>query len=260
MHTRRILLVEDEPVTRLMLEARLRGASYEVQSVPSGEAALRLLAQGSFALMLTDLHLDAMDGVHLMARARAMDPDLELIVLTGVASIDSAIAALDYGAHAYLRKPVAAGELEARVAAALARRQARREGQATIAQLTSVLARMVEPQIVPAAATPAAEATLQVAGLELDLRRRRVRVSGRLVALSQVQFDLLLYLARRADTVHSPEQLAAEVLGLRCAQDEARELIKATVHRLRSKIEADARAPRVLLTVRGAGYMLSTED
>lgn len=265
MHTRRILLVEDEPVTRVMLEARLRGAGHEVQSAPSGETAVRLLAEGSFALLVTDLHLDAMNGVDLMARARAVDPDLELIMLTGGATVESAIAALDCGAHAYLRKPVAPGELEARVAAALARRQARRERAVTLKQLGSALLRIAEPQEAVEAAASANVAlsnssTLRVGRLELDLRRRRVRVDGRAVTLSQVQFDLLLYLARHPDTVQSPEQLAAEVLGLRCAQDEARELIKASVHRLRAKIEADVKTPRMLLTVRGVGYMLSSSD
>lgn len=254
------MLVEDEPVTRLMLEALLRRAGYAVQSASSAEAALRLLAAGTFAVMVTDLYLEAMDGLLLMAQARALDPELEMIVLTGGATVDSAIAAMDQGAHAYLRKPVAAGELEARVAAALARRQEQLERAATLRQLGSALLRIAEPQRPPLAFVPAEERALRIGDLEIDAGRRRAVVGGRPVALSSCQFDLLLFLARRANTVQSPELLAREVLGHRCAPDEARELVKASIHRLRGKVEADAKAPKLLLSVRGAGYMLCSGD
>lgn len=256
----RVLLVEDEPVTRLMVEARLRSAGYAVLSAPSGEAALEHLAGGSFALLVTDLYLEAMDGLLLMARARALDPDLEMIVLTGGATVDSAIAALDRGAHSYLRKPVAPGELEARAAAALERRQAQLERAATLRQLGSALLSIAEPRRPAYLIGGAEERALRVGGLEIEPGRRRASVEGRPVALSAAQFDLLLYLARRADTVQSPELLAREVLGHRCDPDEARELIKASIHRLRLKVEADSKAPRLLISVRGAGYMLSSGE
>ena len=92
-----VLLVEDEPVTRVMIECRLRAAGYSVTSAPSGEAALALLGQLRFALMITDLYLDGLDGMALMAKARGLDPELELIVLTGGATLATALAGYDHG-------------------------------------------------------------------------------------------------------------------------------------------------------------------
>lgn len=260
MNAPRVLVVEDEPVTRLMLEGRLRAAGYAVQSAPSGESALSLLAGGGFALLLTDLYLEVMDGVDLMARARAVDPDLKMIILTGGATVDSAIAAMDHGAHAYLRKPVAPGELERRVAEALERRQTEQERAMKLRQVTAVLIQIAEPQRPGYTASPFEEPPIRIGPLEIEPARRRVTVAGRPIELSSAQYKLLTVLARRPNVVHSPEQLAREVCGYNCATDEARELIKSSVHRLRSKIEVDPKAPTLLLSVRGAGYMLSSGD
>jgi two-component system response regulator RegX3 len=258
MMTPRVLLVEDEPVTRTVIEAWLLSDGYAVQSAATGEEALRLLAIGAYALLVTDICLGAMDGIDLLVRARAIDPDLDVIVLTGSATLDSAIAAVNHGACAYLRKPVARGELQRQARAAVERRQARTERAALLRQVSAALLRIAEPA--GAGYDPAADGRplLRVRDMEIDLGRRRVCVGGQAVALSNGQFDLLVYLARNADAVQSHEQLAREVLGYHCRPDEARELIKASIHRLRSKIEADPSAPSYLVSVRGAGYMLAS--
>jgi two-component system KDP operon response regulator KdpE len=258
MNAPRVLLVEDEPVTRLMVEARLRAANYHVRSARSAEAALELLALDGCDLLLTDLALDGMDGVTLMARARALDPELPIIVLTGSATLDSAIAAVHHGAHSYLRKPVAAGELEQRVAAALERHTRERERAAKLRQVTAVLLQIAEPQS-PAYTTAPRRPALRVGALVIDAEQRLVSVEGQAVELTRAEYDLLLYLAERVDTVHSPERLAREVLGHRCGADESREMVKSHICRLRKKIELGA-APRRLLTVRGAGYMLTASE
>lgn len=260
MNKARLLLVDDAPATRMLLDARLRAAGYSVVATTSAEQALELLRGERFALLITEIALTAMDGIALMVAARELDPDLELIVLTGGATVESAVAAVNLGAHAYLRKPVAAGELEQRVAAAMERRYARLSHQATLRQLGSTLLQIAEPAGTGySAQTPHVDA-LQVGRLRIDSRRRRAAVDDRIVPLSSGEFDLLLYLARREGEVLPAEQLAREVLGYSCSTDEARELIKARVHRLRHKIEPNPRAPTLLVSVRGAGYMLTSGE
>lgn len=252
----RLLLVEDEPVTRMMLDARLRAAGLRVTGVACAEQALALLRAEPFAVMVTDLLLERLDGIALMAAARALDPELEVIVLTGAASIDSAIAAVNHGAHAYLRKPTPRGELEERVAAALERRRARLERQVALRQLGAQILRIAEPRGAAYEVAPVA-GRLSLGRLEIDPLRRRASVDRRQVPLSSGEFELLLYLARHDSQVLSPEQIAREAFGIGCCSPaEARELVKVRVHRLRRKIERDPGAPGLLLSVRGAGYML----
>lgn len=260
MDVSRILLVEDEPVTRMLLEARLRAAGHRVRSVASAEQALALLRAEEFALVVTDLLLQHLDGVSLMREARALAPDLELIVLTGAASVDSAIAAVDHGARAYLRKPAPLGELEDRVAAALDQRRARIERRTALIQLSAQLQRIAEPQG-PRYDLGTEASRLCIGRLELDPQQRRVVVDRTAVTLSSGEFDLLLYLARRDNQVISAEQIAREGLGWAgCSPDEARELVKVRIHRLRRKIERDPHAPGLLVSVRGVGYMLTAGE
>ncbi len=259
MNEPRLLLVEDEPVTRMALDARLRAAGFRVTGEASAERALARLRAEQYAVMVTDLIFQQLDGEALLREARGIDPDLEMIVLTGAATLDSAIAAVNHGAHSYLRKPAQPGQLEERVAAALERRRLRAEERALLRQLSAQLLRIADPRGAPYDAFGAGR--LRVGPLVLDVQQRRATVNGRSVALSSSEFDLLVYLAKRADQVLSAEQLAREALGyLGCNPGEARELIKVRVHRIRHKIERDPRTPRLLICVRGAGYMLSAVD
>ncbi len=256
MEKSKLLLVEDEPVTRMMLEARLRKAGFLVIAVESAEQALVLLQTERFALLITDLRLQRLDGVTLLGKARMLDADLEVIVLTGVASIDSAIAAVNYGAHTYLRKSDSCGELEARAMAALARRRAKVERDLVLRQMQTQLLRITEPE---APAYGVSIPPLRVGRLELDPLRRHAAIDRQAVPLSQGEFDLLLYMARRENQVLSAEELAREVLGYAaCSSAEARELIKSRIHRLRQKIESVPRTPGLIVSIRGVGYMLTS--
>jgi len=255
-----VLVVEDEPVARMMLEVRLRAMGCTVVAAASGEAALALLCAGRFALLITELHFDRMDGVALMAQARSLDPELELIVLTGGPTLDSAIAAVEYGVHTYMRKPVAVGELEQRVAAALERHRTRAERATALLHLSVNLRRIAEPQAPTYRVAEAQAPSQQIGLLGLDTRRRQASVSGRPVPLSRGEFDLLLCLAQHAGQVVSPEQLMREVFHYSCTHDEARSLLKTHIHRLRRKIEPEPHTPTLLLSVRGAGYMLASDN
>jgi DNA-binding response OmpR family regulator len=254
----RLLLVDDEPVTLRMLEARLRAAGYTVLTATSGEAALGLLQQTRFELMVTDLHLDSLDGVALMAQAREIDPDLELIMLTGGATLASAVAALNIRAHAYIFKPVAPGDLERAVAAGIERRRAQLERNATLRQLSIALQQLAEPPGPRYSVTPPPDrGALQVGALAIDKPRRRASVAGRALTLSNGEFDLLLYLAERVEQVVTTEQIARELYHHSCSGEEARELVKSRVHRLRTKLAVDPRVAAMLVCVRGVGYMLT---
>jgi DNA-binding NtrC family response regulator len=101
----RLLVVDDEPIALKNLERVLAGEGYAVATASSGTAALRLLRERGFDVVLTDLRMEKVDGMEVLRRSRELDPDVEVILITGYASIDTAIEAMKQGAYHYVAKP-----------------------------------------------------------------------------------------------------------------------------------------------------------
>ena len=123
MSSERILVVDDEETVRITLAAVLAQKGYRVETAGSGGDALVAIHATDFDLILTDLRLDDFDGLRLLARVRERWPQTVTIMLTGYASLDSAVEALRQGAYDYLCKPCPADELLATVARGLERRR-----------------------------------------------------------------------------------------------------------------------------------------
>jgi two-component system response regulator FlrC len=119
----RILVVDDEEGVRSFLAEALEVEGHAVTTAADGEEAARLLARQGVDLLLTDLKMPGMDGLTLLRKVREEQPDVEVIVLTAVGSVESAVAAMKAGAFEYLSKPVSSpAELRLVVARALERR------------------------------------------------------------------------------------------------------------------------------------------
>ena len=102
----RVLIVDDDENTCELLEATLGGQGFTVVSESSAEAALSRLTEEDFDAMLTDIHMDGIDGIELCGRVRALRPDLPVLVVTGQASMDAAVSALRAGAYDFITKPI----------------------------------------------------------------------------------------------------------------------------------------------------------
>jgi DNA-binding response OmpR family regulator len=131
----RILVVDDDESVRVTLAAVLASEGYRVESAANGAEAVAIADRAEFDLLLTDLCLDDIDGVQVLVEVHRRWPDCVSILLTGYASIDSAIAALRNGAYDYLCKPCPAADLLATVARGLERRQLAREAKVYFRQL-----------------------------------------------------------------------------------------------------------------------------
>jgi len=118
-----LLVVDDEPAVRTVLAAFLQRHGHDVQMAQNGEQALELITGRRFAAMLCDIRMPVMDGLELLPKALAADPDLAIIMLTGVGEPTAAIACLKLGAADYLIKPVDLEELMHAVRQALRRRE-----------------------------------------------------------------------------------------------------------------------------------------
>jgi DNA-binding NtrC family response regulator len=101
----RLLVVDDEPIALKNLERVLEKEGYDVSTASSGQGALRQLRQAAFDVVLTDLKMEKVDGMQVLRRCKEIDPDVEVILITGYAAIDTAIEAMKQGAYHYVAKP-----------------------------------------------------------------------------------------------------------------------------------------------------------
>ena len=219
----RLLVVEDERDLARHLRRGLEEAAWTVDVCERVEDAWQQLRLNPYDLVLLDLGLPDQDGSELLRRLRAAGHSTPVLILTARGAVEDRIAGLNAGADDYLSKPFVFGELLARIQA-LHRRGHQRDLVA-----------------------------LQVGDLALDVLRRQARRGERRIELTAREFSLLEFLMRHAGEVVTRSMLADHVWGER--YDSLSNLIEVFVNRLRRKLEADG-APRLLHTVRGAGYVL----
>lgn len=265
----RILVVDDEANIRFFLSETLSRDGHEVIAVDSGEAALALIAQQDFDLALIDLKLKGINGMDTLAAIREHSPDTAVIVLTGYASLDTAVEALRQGAHDYLFKPAKTIELRESVRSGLLKRQRELRRRSLIAQLEQHLSSTLEeirattsiPDTPPPPSTlskmsEAHGRFLERGTLIVDFMRHVITLDGQLLELSPTEFDLLAYIASEAPRVITPQELVREVQGYASEPWEASNMVRYHIHHLRSKIKNATCRTDVIKTVRGVGYCL----
>src|SRR5271167_201187 len=119
-----LLVVDDEESIRRSFSAVLGRSGYTVDTAPSGEAAIEALGREQFSVVLCDVRMPGVTGLQVLRHARALDPEVSLIVMSAVDDAATAMAALRAGASEYLTKPVERDTLVTAVARALAEREA----------------------------------------------------------------------------------------------------------------------------------------
>jgi DNA-binding NtrC family response regulator len=132
--TARILIAEDEANLRIVIQKELQRLGYRVQAEPDG-AALRRLEEGNVDVLLCDINMPRMDGMELLRRLHERPNPPEVIMLTGHATVETAIEAMKLGAYDYLSKPYRITELDALVKQAAEKRRLRVDNQRLRAQL-----------------------------------------------------------------------------------------------------------------------------
>lgn len=261
----RILVVDDEPGTSKAIVRALNMSGYQADEAASGNQALARLALSSYDLMLLDLNMPGMDGLEVMRRVQQSHPNMQVIIFTAYATLESAIAAVKAGASDYLLKPCKLKDIEAAIERALRQRQERLRRQHLIQVIADALKTLQteEEKEVSPASTAQADRLLQRGSVVLDQEKRLAVVArgdeaGSFNAeLTANEAALLAYMMQRPETVISCRDLARSALGYDVSEREAQEIIRPHVSRLRGKIEADPDRPRLIRTIRGKGYLFS---
>jgi DNA-binding response OmpR family regulator len=262
----RILIVDDEASIRFSLQRALERDGYEVWTAEDGYQALRLVQQYVFDLILTDLKMEGVDGTEVMRQARFMSPDTAIIVLTGYATLESAIEALRQGAIDYLVKPCASSDIRSSVEKGLSRRFRELRRRQLLQQMSTTLAELREETLLPPQASvpspvlpePEPQPILYHGDLTIDRHRHQVTVEERKIELTPTEFNLLAHLAENPDRVLSCSELVLAAHGYALSEDEARKVIRPHITNLRQKLGSSMDTKPYILNVRGVGYVLAS--
>jgi two-component system phosphate regulon response regulator OmpR len=230
--TPRLLLVDDDTRLASMVSDYLGRAGFEVETASTLAVGRDLLAANQYDALVLDLMLPDGDGLELCRELRGASRtrQLPLLMLTARGEPMDRIVGLELGADDYLPKPFEPRELLARVKALLRR----------------------------ASPTAAGDDVLRFGRLEVDLGARVARLDGKVCDLTGHQFDLLVVLAQSPGRVLSRDQIMDALKGHPLeAFDRS---IDVHISRIRAVIEDDPKAPRRVLTVRGAGYVFARKQ
>jgi two-component system response regulator MtrA len=217
-----VMVVDDDQDLSEMLGIVLTGAGIDVDLVSRGDEALDVFRNNPPDLVLLDVMLPGLDGIEVcrLIRAESMVP---IIMLSAKGDSHDVVRGLEAGADDYMVKPFKhPSELVARIRTRLRRTNTEISGLLTIGDLA------------------------------IDVTAHQVQRGGRQIALTRLEFDLLVALAKEPGRVFSRDALLSEVWGYRHSTDTR--LVNVHVQRLRAKIEHDAERPEIVVTVRGIGY------
>ena len=252
----RILIVDDEPGVRLVLEHTLQSEGYELETAVDGEDALQKIAATTYDLLLLDLHLGNIDGLQVLEAARHKDETVVVIILTGYASMDSSVEALRLGAFDYLFKPAMPDVIRQRVQAGLEERTQELEREQILGQIDALrhALNVVDTKRAAISHKNTDDRFIKKEKLIIDRHHRTATLDTHLLELTTAEYGILLKLAESSPIPVSAQQLLSGALGYDSHTAEAREKAKWYIHHLRRKVEPDPKQPKFIKTVRNKGY------
>lgn len=229
MPSRRILVIEDDSAIRQGLVDALAFHGFDTVQAATGNAGLESAITEDLDLILLDLILPGMLGLDILKELRQSRPALPVIILTAKGEEQDRITGLRLGADDYMVKPFSIKELLARIEAVLRRSPER----------------------------PTTTTRIAIADATIDLPRREVRFTdGSRCDLSEREVELLSYLAANRGRAISRDEILSRVWRIEPRGMDTR-TIDMHVARLREKLRDDSATPRIILTVRGKGYMFA---
>ncbi|AZG47554.1 response regulator transcription factor [Gordonia insulae] len=223
------MIVEDDPTVLTVVGDYLRAAGYPVAQFADGDAARIALSADVPDVLVLDRMLPGVSGDELCREVRASAPQVAIIMLTALDSVDERINGLEYGADDYVAKPFALRELQLRIDATIRR------------------ARGATTSVSPFAVGP----------FRVDPARRRIWLDDHEISLTTREYELFLFFLQNPERIHSRDEILREVWGWSFGEAST---VTVHVRRLREKIEPEPRFPRHLLTEWGAGYRFTVQE
>lgn len=222
----RLLIAEDEKNLNKILAQHLKDSGYTVDACFDGEEALDYIAMTDYDAVILDIMMPKIDGLEVLKEIRRQNMDVPVLFLTARDSIADRVAGLDLGADDYLTKPFAFEELLARIRVLVRKRTGNKTNVYTLADLT------------------------------VDTQKREVKRGETLISLSSREFAILEYMIMNKNIVLSRDNLERHVWNY--DYEGSSNMIDVYIRYLRKKID-EAFCPKLIHTVRGAGYVLKVE-
>jgi DNA-binding response OmpR family regulator len=251
----RILIIDDEAAIRESLSALLTVEGYQVETADSGEAALEILREDGFDLVLLDIRMPGLDGMEVMHEMRKYHPETRIIIITGFGSLESAIEAIRSGAHDYLLKPYGAEDILGSIKKVISEKEAKTRKEILIDQLTSSLEQLKDMEGMRKEELPARRVVALPLGVMVDLERRDVWRGNDRVHLTPTESILLGTFLENRGRVLTHKELVFMVQGIEVPEDEAPEVLRPMVSRLRKKLALFPGVEEWVSNVRGTGYL-----
>ena len=221
----KILIVEDDEKTAVLLKSGLSNSGYEVKWAVDGLDGLAMLCSDKFSAAIVDIMMPGVDGLQMVEKIRSKGIETPVIFLSAKNTVSDKVKGLKTGGDDYLVKPFDFIELEARLEAILRRDQS--DDNASV--------------------------VLKIADLELDSLRRKVQRDGHKIELPSKEFSILEYLMQRPGRVVSKSMIMKEIWDYDF--DPQTNVVEAAIYRLRDKVDRDFEK-KLIQTVRGMGYVI----
>ena len=233
----KILVIEDDQTIGDYIAKGLRESGYAVDLAREGIEGSELALSPGYDAAVVDIMLPGVDGLSIIESMRRKGIRTPVLILSARRTVDDRVQGLRAGGDDYLVKPFSFSELEARIEA--------------------LIRRTVPTESEGGRRGNGGSDTLRVADLELDPWKHEARRAGKPIALQPKEFRLLEYLARNAGRVVTKTAILENVYEYHF--DPQTNVVDVLVHRLRSKIDKDFE-PKLIHTIRGAGYVLRVES
>lgn len=263
-----ILIVEDEDRLRAFLAGVLTNLGYFVTQAADGETAISLLEQAAtsetpYEVIISDIVMGNVDGIQLLKVSKHQPYCPQVILLTGKASVETAVEAVRAGAFDYLLKPCLIARIIERVEAALMHRQEQMlkdravQTLRTIANVTYTTLDAPQQFVVNSDPpnTAQQERSLHIGSLRIDIGRHEVWIAERQVSLTPTEFAVLMCLAATPEQVVPFSDIAMYTHNRQIKREEARKMLAPHIHNLRLKL-----GRRCIISVPRVGYMFITPD
>ncbi len=223
MNKQRILVIDDEPAIRKLLQITLESNDYQVMLADSAKLGIQLAASHTPDLILLDVCLPDKNGLIALTELRQWYEN-GIVVLSVQDDENTIVKALDHGASDYLTKPFRSAELMARIRSCI-----RRNHQSSVFKTC-----------------------FESNGLLIDFVHRTVKKNNEEIKLTQTEFNLLVLLAKNEDRVLTHHYLLKEIWGV--GQQNETQYLRVFIGNLRKKIEDDPHRPLHIITESGVGY------
>jgi DNA-binding response OmpR family regulator len=273
-----ILVVDDEGANRYSVSKTLQRVGYIVNEAASGEEALDFVDNQEYDVVLSDIRMQGIDGVELLRRIKEQSPDAIVILMTGYASLGTAVEALRLGAHDYLIKPSSSQDIRQSVSRGIERARNLRRRRRLLETIKNDVFELTraDREAANAAFDPSppddlgqdiyngtvpdsSSNSMQLGPLTVHTGRYQISIEDKPIDLTPTEFDLLLYLAAHRGRVVPCHELVREVRGYTVDEAEAREVIRPHVSNLRRKLKDAGQEEDIIVNVRGIGYRLNDQ-